>query len=231
MDKNPHTLKAFDDERNELRALISRMGELAEAATRDALRCVIERDVDSAAHIVRQDHILDELESEAERQAMQMIALRTPLADDLREVIAALKISSVVERIGDYAKNIAKRVPLIEPTGATVPVSLLPEMGRIAIELVHDALDAFIERDAIKAAQVCASDRLVDDFYTGMFRTLLTYMMENPHNIGPAAHLLFVAKNIERIGDHATNIAEVVYFATTGERLGNRPRGGDALAP
>jgi phosphate transport system protein len=227
MEPTPHTLRAFDKERDELRALISQMGGHAETALRESLRCLMQRDLEGAARIVEQDHKLDEMESEAERRALQLIALRAPMADDLREAVAALKISGVVERIGDYAKNIAKRVPSLDRPADIEPISLLPEMARIAADLVHDALDAFVERDAYKASQVAINDRLVDDFYNSLFRALLTYMMENPHNISPATHLLFVAKNIERIGDHATNIAEMVYFSATGERLAERPRGMD----
>ena len=229
MEPHPHTLRAFDQERDELRALISQMGGYAESALRESLRCLMQRDLDGAARIVEQDHRLDEMETEAEQRALQLIALRAPMADDLREAVGALKISGVVERIGDYAKNIAKRVPQLDRPGEIEPISLLPEMARIAADLVHDALDAFVERDAAKAAQVCANDRVVDDFYNSLFRALLTYMMENPHNIGPATHLLFVAKNIERIGDHATNIAEMVYFAATGQRLAERPRGTSSI--
>ena len=132
----------------------------------------------------------------------------------------------MVERIGDYAKNIAKRVPLLETAPATIePLSLLPEMARIATEMVHDVLDAFVERDAEAAVRVCERDQAVDDFYNSIFRTLLTHMMENPNNIGQSAHLLFVAKNLERVGDHATNIAEMVYYAATGEHMAE-PRPG-----
>jgi phosphate transport system protein len=230
MDTHRHTLTAFDQERDELRALISQMGGHAENALREALRCLMQRDLEGAAKVVDQDHQLDEMETEAERQALQLIALRAPMADDLRETVAALKITGVVERIGDYAKNIAKRVPQFDRPSDIEPIALLPEMARIAADLVRDALDAFIERDAEKAAAVCANDKLVDDFYNSIFRALLTYMMENPHNIGPAAHLLFVAKHIERIGDHATNIAEMVYFSATGQRIGERPRGADPTA-
>jgi phosphate transport system protein len=145
------------------------------------------------------------------------------MAGDLRDVVAALKISGVVERIGDYAKNIAKRVPLLENVGKIEPLALLPEMARIATEMVHNVLDAFVERDAEAAIAVCQRDNAVDDFYDSIFRTLLTHMMENPHNIGQSAHLLFVAKNLERVGDHATNIAEMVYYAATGEHMADRP--------
>jgi phosphate transport system protein len=218
-----HTLKAFDDDIERLRALISQMGGLAEHAITEAMRCLIQRDLDGAAKIVENDKRLDALEVETERRAVQLIALRAPMAGDLRDVVAALKISGVVERIGDYAKNIAKRVPLLENAAKIEPISLLPEMARIATGMVHDVLDAFVERDAEAAFQVCERDDAVDDFYDSIFRTLLTHMMENPHNIGQAAHLLFVAKNIERVGDHATNIAEMVYYAATGKHMADRP--------
>ncbi|MCJ2183982.1 phosphate signaling complex protein PhoU [Novosphingobium sp. 1949] len=234
MTSTPHTLKAFDEEQNALRALIRRMGEHAQRALDDALRCLLEHDAEGAARIVARDHQLDDMEAQAETHVVQIIARRAPMADDLRDLIAAHKIAGTVERIGDYAKNIAKRVPMLEPVGeaaspSPLPVSLLPEMGRVAGAQVHDALEAFITRDATLAAQVCASDRVVDDYYTAMLRSLLTCMMEAPQNIAPATHLLFVARNIERIGDHATNLAEMVYFAATGQRLGERVRGEDGV--
>ncbi len=224
-----HTIKAFDEDLDRLRALISQMGGLAEHAIRESMRCLVQRDLDGAQRIVENDKKLDALELETERRAIQLIALRAPMAGDLRDVVAALKISSVVERIGDYAKNIAKRVPLLENAGTIEPLSLMPEMARIATEMVHDVLTAFVERDAEAAGRVCERDRAVDDFYNSIFRTLLTYMMENPGNIGQSTHLLFIAKNIERIGDHATNIAEMVYYAATGQHLADRPRGDDPL--
>src|SRR5580765_8562272 len=211
-----HTLKAFDEDIERLRALISQMGGLAEHAIGEAMRCLVQRDVEAAKKLVV-------LEIETERRAVQLIALRAPMAADLRDVVAALKISGVVERIGDYAKNISKRVPLIETAGKIEPLSLLPEMARIATGMVHDVLDAFVERDADAAIRVCERDQAVDDFYDSIFRALLTHMMENPHNIGQSAHLLFVAKNLERVGDHATNIAEMVYYAATGQHMADRP--------
>jgi phosphate transport system protein len=218
-----HTLKAFDEDIERLRALISQMGGLAEHAINEAMRCLMQRDLEGAAHVVEEDKKLDVLEIETERRAVQLIALRAPMAGDLRDVVAALKISGVVERIGDYAKNIAKRVPLLENVGKIEPLALLPEMARIATEMVHNVLDAFVERDSEAALAVCERDNAVDDFYDSIFRTLLTHMMENPHNIGQSAHLLFVAKNLERVGDHATNIAEMVYYAATGEHMADRP--------
>ena len=224
-----HTIKAFDDDLDRLRALISEMGGLAEHGIRESLRCLVERDSEGARRMVEEDRKLDALEIETERRAVQLIALRAPMAGDLRDIVAALKISSVVERIGDYAKNIAKRVPLLDEIGNIEPLSLLPEMARIATEMVHDVLTAFVERDAAAALEVIERDQKVDDFYNSIFRTLLTYMMENPHNIGQSTHLLFVAKNVERVGDHATNIAEMVYYAATGEYLGDRPKSDNIL--
>ena len=218
---NGHTLKAFDDDIERLRALISQMGGIAEHSIQEAMRCLVERDTQGAQKVILGDQKLDALEVETERRAVQLIALRAPMAGDLRDVVAALKISSVVERIGDYAKNIAKRVRLLE-NAKIEPLSLLPEMARIATGMVHDVLDAFVERDPEAAQRIVQRDDAVDDFYDSIFRTLLTHMMENPQSIGQATHLLFVAKNIERVGDHATNIAEMVYYAATGLHLADR---------
>ena len=226
-----HTIKAFDADLDRLRALISEMGGLAEHAIRESMRCLVQHDLDGAARIVEDDKKLDALEIETEKRAVQLIALRAPMAADLRDVVASMKISSVVERIGDYAKNIAKRVPLLEGMTNTEPVSLMPEMARIATEMVHNVLNAFIERDAAAAVRVIERDQAVDDFYNTIFRSLLTYMMEKPGSIGHSTHLLFIAKNVERVGDHATNIAEMVYYAATGEYYVERPRGHDPLMP
>jgi len=220
-----HTLKAFDRDLGELRGLISDMGAFAEAAIEEAMRCLVERDAAAAQQLVEADVQLDELESEAERRVLELIALRAPMADDLRDAIAALKIAGVVERIGDYAKNIARRVRRLPQEREIEPLSLLPEMAKIACSMVQDVLKAFVERDPERAKAVCIRDDALDDFYESIFRTLLTYMMENPQNIGPSTTLLFVAKNLERIGDHATNIAEMVYFAATGERLAESEQG------
>jgi phosphate transport system protein len=217
-----HTIKAFDEDIERLRALISQMGGFAEHAIGEAMRCLVERDVAGAEKVVENDAKLDALEVETERRAVQLIALRAPMAGDLRDVVAALKISGVVERIGDYAKNIARRVSQIDKSAKIEPLSLLPAMAKISTAMVHDVLDAFVERDADAAVRVCERDQAVDDFYDSIFRTLLTHMMENPQNIGQAAHLLFVAKNLERVGDHATNIAEMVYYAATGKHMSDK---------
>ena len=224
---NEHTVKAFDEDIDRLRGLISEMGGRAEAAITESITALTRKDLELAAHVVENDKKIDELETEIEKLVVQTIALRAPMADDLREVVAALKIVGVVERIGDYAKNIAKRVPLIVESGSIKPTTLLPAMAQVAGEMVHDVLNAFAARDADLAAAVCNRDKVVDDFYNSIFRTLVTYMMENPRHISESAHLLFIAKNIERIGDHATNVAEMVYFAATGNHLAERERGYD----
>ncbi|HEU5482118.1 MAG TPA: phosphate signaling complex protein PhoU [Sphingomicrobium sp.] len=224
-----HTLKAFDQDLDRLRGMISQMGGLAEHAIGEAMRCLIQRDVEGASRIVEDDKKLDALEIETERRVVQLIALRAPMAGDLRDAVAALKISGVVERIGDYAKNIARRVPQLESAAQIEPVSLLPEMARIATQMVHDVLNAFVNRDAEAAVQVAERDNALDDFYDSIFRALLTFMMEKPNNIGQATHLLFVAKNLERVGDHATNIAEMVYYAATGRQMAERLEKAGAL--
>ena len=226
-----HTVKAFDSDIGRLRGLISQMGGLAESAIGQAMEALQRSDPALASRVRADDKAIDTIEAEVERLAVQIIALRAPMAVDLREVVAALKIAAVVERIGDYAKNIAKRVPLIGTIDhgehRIEPVSVIPAMARMAAEMVRHALDAFAARDAEAAIRVVESDEALDDFYDSIFRTLVTHMVENPKTIGQVAHLLFVAKNLERIGDHATNVAEMVYFAATGIQMADRDRGGD----
>jgi phosphate transport system protein len=211
-----HTVKAFDSEIGQLRGLIAEMGGLAEVAIADAIDALITHDEDKAKAVVSGDAKLDALEAEVDRLAIRVIALRSPMADDLRDVIAALKISGVVERIGDYAKNIAKRVPQLEPMSRFEPLTLIPAMAEIAQSMVRDVLNAYGSRDAALAVEVINRDEKVDNFYNSIFRNLVAHMMENPSTISSAAQLLFVARNLERIGDHATNVAEMVYFAATG---------------
>jgi phosphate transport system protein len=219
-----HTVKAFDDDIGELRGLIAEMGGLAEQAIRAAIEALQRHDLEAAARIVAEDKKIDALEMQVEQLAVRIIALRAPMAVDLREVVAALKIAGVVERIGDYAKNIAKRVPAIDSHSEIEPLSVLPAMAGLAAALVHDVLDAFAARDAEAAVSVCERDKAVDDFYNSLFRVLVTHMMENPKTIGQVAHLLFIAKNLERVGDHATNVAEMVYYAATGTHMAERDR-------
>jgi phosphate transport system protein len=211
-----HTVKAFDEDITHLRGLIAEMGGLAELAISDAMQALIKGDEALARSVVERDKQLDALETEVDALAIRTIALRAPMADDLREIIAALKIGGVVERIGDYAKNIAKRVGSIERRSPFEPMTLLPAMADIAAGMVHDVLTAFAARDPVLAREVIERDDKVDAFYDSIFRNLVSYMVENPATISTAAQLLFVARNIERIGDHATNVAEMVHFAALG---------------
>ena len=211
-----HTVKAFDEDITRLRGLIAEMGGLAEVAIQNALEALVKGDEELGNQVVAQDKTIDALEVEIDRLAVRVIALRAPMADDLREVIAALKIAGVVERIGDYSKNIAKRVGRIEQRGRFEPLTLLPAMGELAAEMVHDVLTAYAARDAALALEVIRADARVDAFYDSIFRNLVSHMVENPATISSAAQLLFIARNIERIGDHATNVAEMVHFAATG---------------
>ena len=211
-----HTVKAFDEDITRLRGLIAEMGGLAEVAIQEAMQALVTGDEELAAGVVERDLKLDRLESEVDELAVRVIALRAPMADDLREIIAALKIAGVVERIGDYAKNIAKRVGRIEGRNRFEPLTLIPAMGDVCVEMVHDVLTAFAARDPVMAREVIATDDKVDAFYDSIFRNLVSYMVENPATISSAAQLLFVARNLERIGDHATNVAEMVHFAAMG---------------
>lgn len=222
-----HTVKAFDDEISSLRGLIAEMGGLAEVAIARSVDALVKRDHDLAAEVVRGDARLDALEVEVDRLAVRIIALRAPMADDLRDVISALKISGIIERIGDYAKNIAKRVGEVEGRAKIEPLTLIPAMAEIAQSMVKDVLDAYAARDAQLAVEVVDRDEKVDEFYNSIFRNLVAHMMENPATISSAAQLLFVARNLERIGDHATNVAELVYYAATGAYYADRdmPRG------
>ena len=222
-----HTVKAFDDEIGALRGLIAEMGGLAEVAIARSVEALVKRDNDLAAEVIANDARLDALEVEVDRLAVRIIALRAPMADDLRDVISALKISGVIERIGDYAKNIAKRVGEVKGRAKIEPLTLIPAMADIAQSMVKDVLDAYAARDAQLAVEVVDRDEKVDEFYNSIFRNLVAHMMENPATISSAAQLLFVARNLERIGDHATNVAELVYYAATGEYYTDRdmPRG------
>lgn len=205
-----HTVKAFDEDITRLRGLIAEMGGLAEVALQDALDAMVRGDEELGEKVVKNDKKIDALESEVDKLAVRVIALRAPMADDLREVIAALKIAGVVERIGDYSKNIARRVGQVEDRKRFEPLTLLPAMGELAGEMVHDVLTAYAARDPDLAREVIAADNKVDAFYDSIFRNLVSHMVENPATISSAAQLLFVARNIERIGDHATDRKSVV---------------------
>ncbi|RIV88971.1 phosphate transport system regulatory protein PhoU [Aurantiacibacter zhengii] len=211
-----HTVKAFDEDITRLRGLIAEMGGLAEVAIQQALQALVNGDETLAAEVVERDAKLDALETEVDAMAVRVLALRAPMADDLREIVAALKIGGVVERIGDYAKNIAKRVGRIEGRTKFEPLTLLPAMGEVAAEMVHDVLTAYAARDPVMAREVIQRDDKVDAFYDSIFRNLVSHMVENPATISSAAQLLFIARNLERIGDHATNVAEMVHYSATG---------------
>jgi phosphate transport system protein len=211
-----HTVKAFDEDITRLRGLIAEMGGLAELAIEEGMQALIKGDEVLGEEVVARDKKLDQLENEVDAMAVRTLALRAPMADDLREIIAALKIGGVLERVGDYAKNIAKRVNRIEGRARFEPLTLIPAMGELAAEMVHDVLTAYAARDPVLAREVIERDAKVDAFYESIFRNLVSFMVENPATISSAAQLLFVARNLERIGDHATNIAEMVHYAAVG---------------
>ena len=217
-----HTVKAFDEDITRLRGLIAEMGGIAEVAIGEAMDALVRGDEDLAREVIARDKRVDAFEMEVDRLAIRILALRAPMADDLREVIASLKIAGVIERIGDYAKNIAKRVGHIEGRKRFEPLTLLPAMAEIAAEMVHDVLTAFAARDPEAAREIVERDAKVDAFYDSIFRNLVSHMVENPATISSAAHLLFIARNLERIGDHATNLAEQVFYAATGTYLPER---------
>jgi phosphate transport system protein len=215
-----HTVRAYDDELDALTAELSRMGGLAEVEVGDAIRAIARRDVVIAQAVIGRDARLDEIEADIERRAIRLIALRQPVADDLRRTVAALKISMNLERCGDLAKNIAKRALVIAESEPITPLTRsIERMGELVAGRLKDVLDAFAARDVDRAKSVWLRDNEVDEHYDSIFRELLTYMMGDPRTIASCAHLLFVAKNLERIGDHATNIAEIIHYEITGEQL------------
>jgi|SRR5882672_1029975 len=221
-----HTVRSYDDELKALDQTITRMGDLAEVQLQSAIQALVRRDGEIGHQVVQADARIDDLEHQVSALAVRLLALRQPVAQDLREVVAALKISSDLERIGDYAANIGKRVIALAQTAPFKLPAGIPRMGWLAQKIIKDVLGAYNDRDAEKALAAWQSDEEVDETYSGLFRELLTHMMEDPRNIGACTHMLFIAKNIERIGDHATNIAETVYYMVVGEPLDAvRPKG------
>ncbi|MGH7110308.1 MAG: phosphate signaling complex protein PhoU [Stellaceae bacterium] len=209
-----------------LNRTIVEMGGRAESQLALAIEAVTTRDSDLAARVVEGDGAVDQLERDLDNLAIRLLALRQPMARDLREIFAALKVASDLERMCDYAANIAKRAIALNQTPPVQPVGALPRMARLAQVMVKDVLDAYVAHDADKAIAVWMRDEELDEMYSSLFRELLTYMMEDPRNISASTHLLFMAKNIERIGDHATNIAENVYYLVHGTPLSEtRPKG------
>ena len=223
-----HTVKSFQEELEKLSTGIAQMGGLTEAQLSAALEAVQRRDNQLAERTVREDIRIDDLETQIETQAVRVIALRQPMASDLREAIASIKISNDLERIGDLAKNIAKRATVIgsDFNIENRLIQSIVRMGRLAQGQLKTVLDSYSNRDAQAAMDVWQKDEEIDEMYNSIFRELLTYMMEDPRTIGASTHLLFMAKNLERIGDHTTNVAETVRYLITGERVvDDRPKG------
>jgi len=227
-----HIVKSFDEDLKRLNNVIAEMGGLAEAQLTRAVEALVRRNSELAAQVVQDDKRIDALETEVGQMTVRMLALRQPMAQDLREVVAAIKIASDIERIGDYAKNIAKRAIVLSAVQPLKPAASIPRMSQLALQIIKDVLDSYIEKDAEGARAAWRRDEEVDEMYNSLFREMLTYMMEDPRNIGPCTHLLFIAKNIERIGDHATNVAEIVYFLVHGRSLDEeRPKGDTTNVP
>ena len=222
-----HIIKSYDAELTRLLDEITRMGQLAREQLAMAAEAVEERNSDLAARVVEGDNSIDALEHDVSHDVLRLLALRQPIARDLRDVLAALRIAADIERIGDYAANVAKRAIALNQNAPMRPAASLPHLAQVANDMLRDVLDAYRRSDADAAVEVWKRDVQLDTLYTAMFRELLTYMMEDPRNITPCTHLLFMAKNIERIGDHATNIAENVYFLVHAKPLVEERRKGD----
>ncbi|MDP1963740.1 MAG: phosphate signaling complex protein PhoU [Reyranella sp.] len=226
-----HTLKRFDEELERLSATISEMGGLAESQLAQCLVALHERDTEVAEKVIVDDARVDALDEAVQEQTVKLLALRQPMAVDLRVILSSIKIAAALERIADYAKNTAKRtIVLTQSTPPTAAVAGIERLGRLVRAALKDVLDAFAQGDVAKAHAVWERDEEIDQVYTGLFRELLTYMMEDPRTITACTHLLFVAKNIERAGDHVTNIAELVSFRSTGRGFDEvRPKGSAAM--
>jgi len=222
-----HTIKAFDADLQELARMIAEMGGLAERQIGDALDALSRRDASLARSVIAADVRIDSLQHEIEEKAILTIARRQPMAVDLRDVVSALRVSNDLERIGDLAKNIAKRVEVLDSELNLQKVMRgVEHMTELVLTQIKDVLDAYARRDVVKALQVWRGDEEVDAVNNSLFRELLTYMMEDPRNISVCIHLLFCAKNIERMGDHATNIAETIHYMVEGQSLPDeRPKG------
>ena len=228
---NEHTAKAFDVDLQELTRKVAEMGGLAEKEVSDAVAALTRRDNDLAQSVVTSDPTIDALQREIEEKAILTIARRQPMAVDLREVVCALRVSNDLERIGDLAKNISKWVMALD--GEFHPQKLLrgvEHMGSLVCDQLRQVLDAFATRDLQAALAVWKGDQEIDAMCTSLFRELLTYMMEDPRNITFCIHLMFCAKNIERMGDHATNIAESVYYMIEGRPITDQRPKGDTTA-
>ncbi|MBI0432684.1 phosphate signaling complex protein PhoU [Roseomonas sp. KE0001] len=216
---NEHIVRSYEEQLKRLRELVARMGGLAERQVADAASALIRRDVEQATTVIGRDGEIDALEREIENFCVRLLALRQPMAADLRLIVAAMKVSTDIERIGDYARNAAKRAIVVSQQPQLGSLNGFQWMAKLVQENLKEAIDALVKEDAAAAERVWAADAPVDDIYNGIFREMLTHMMEDPRNITAATHLLFIAKNFERIGDHATNIAETVHYAVLGHTL------------
>lgn len=214
-----HTVKAFTTELNALTSDVLRMGGLAEQMIADMATAFARGDVELAERVIETDKEVDELENRLEREIMRLLALRQPVAQDLRGIVAALKVSNDLERIGDLSKNICKRMIAMAGDHGQTGAKSVERMSRAVRLQLKNVLDAYSTENAEEAVSVWMQDDEIDEHYNSMFREVLTYMMEDPRKISLGAHLLFIAKNLERIGDHCTNIAEVVHFFVTGDDL------------
>ena len=222
----PHIVSAFDDDLIAIQARITEMGGLAEDLLARALDAVEKHDSALARQVIEDDKKLDALEFEVEEMAMRVIALRQPMAQDLRVLISALKICTTLERIGDLAKNISKRAMTFSKTGPVKITSSIVRMGRATLAQLGEVLNAYSARDTEAAVAVWQKDVDIDEMYNALFREVVTYMMEDSRMIGMGSQMLFIAKNLERIGDHTTHISEMIYYIVEGEPLGDdRPKG------
>ncbi|HEY2068923.1 MAG TPA: phosphate signaling complex protein PhoU [Rhizomicrobium sp.] len=220
-----HTVRSFSEQLETLTTGVAQMGGLAEAQLADAVEAIARRDTGLAESVISGDPRIDKLQQQVEEQALKVLALRQPMAVDLRDTLAAIKIAGELERIGDLAKNIAKRALVLNREPPLRLTQSLARMGRAALSQLKAVLDAYSDRNAEGAEAVWRNDGEIDEIYNSLFRELLTYMMEDPRTIGLCTHLLFIAKNMERTGDHATNIAETVYHMVTGGYLASeRPK-------
>jgi phosphate transport system protein len=223
-------VRSYEEQLRKLRDMLARMGGLAERQVNDATQALVRRDSALATEVVARDQALDQLEREIEAYCVRILALRQPVAADLRLIVGALKVTHGLERIGDYAKNAAKRSIVVNQQPQIGSLNGFQRMARLVQENLKGAIDALVSSDAAKAEEVWGADEPVDEIYNGIFRELLTHMMEDPRNISAATHLLFIAKNLERIGDHATNIAETVHYAVRGDTLPEERPKGDSSA-
>ncbi len=227
-----HTIRAFEEELQTLTRRLAQMGGMAEKAVSDAVNALVRRNTEQAQQVVVGDSKIDALQRSIEETAILMIARRQPMAADLREIVAAMRISNDLERIGDLAKNIAKRALAMNDSGQPQKQVLsLESLSHSTLEQLKNVLDAYVQKNDAKAMTVWSMDGSIDALYTSIFRELLTYMMEDPRNITPCTHLLFTAKNIERIGDHATNIAETIHYLITGHPPGEERSKLDEFTP